>query len=164
MPARLITLITVAQFFAAAPVFSQVPLAALERGGRIRVTAPTISDSERIARFSATSNDTIEFRSESRPVTRSLRLRDVKSLEVSSGVRTRSRQFASIGVIAGGILGYVSSNHNGSGIGTGRNRASENAITGAVAGTVIGGFAGWYLGRNRKSEEWRPVDIAAQLR
>jgi hypothetical protein len=133
-------------------------LSSLERGARIRVTALALSESERVGRLDSVSADSIRFRPDSHPVTRSVSLGSLHSVEVSRGTRTRRSEYIVGGVIVGGVIGYISSNHGGQGIGTGNADPSQNAATGAIAGVAIGGALGWWLGGKRKVESWRPVD------
>jgi len=134
------------------------PLSSLERGARIRLTAATVPDAERIGRLSSISADSIQFRPDSHPVTRSLSLKSVSTLEVSRGTRTRRSEYALVTALVGGVIGYVASNHNGQGLGTGKTDASQNAMVGGIAGVALGGGLGWWYGGKRKTENWRPVD------
>ena len=133
-------------------------LSSLERGAKIRVTALALSESERVGRLDSVSADSIRFRPDSHPVTRSISLVSVRALEVSRRTGTRRSEYTVAGVIVGGIIGYISSNHGGQGIGTGKTDASQNAASGAIAGVAIGGALGWWLGGKKKVESWRPVD------
>lgn len=60
--------------------------------------------------------------------------------------------------VAGAVIGFISSNHEGQGLGTGQTDASQNAIVGGVAGVAIGGALGWWYGGKKKVERWHPVD------
>lgn len=132
-------------------------LSSLEPGAKIRVTSVALSETERIGRFESFTSDSIRFRPDLHPVSRSVSLESVRALEVSRLTRTRKSEFTVVGAIVGGVIGYISSNHSGQGIGTGNNDPSQNAATGAVAGVAIGGALGWWLGGKRKVETWRPV-------
>ena len=134
------------------------PLSTLERGAKIRLTAATVPESEKVGRFQAVTTDTIEFRPDAHPVTRFVMLKDVRTLEVSRSTRTRSAEYATLGAAAGVLIGFISSNHNGTGIGTGKNDASDNAIVGGIAGLAIGGALGWWYGGKKKIDEWQIVD------
>jgi outer membrane lipoprotein SlyB len=133
-------------------------LSSLERGARIRVTALALSETERIGRLESISADSIRFRPDAHPASRSVSLGSVHAVEVSRGTRTRRSEYTGVGVLIGGVIGYISSNHGGQGIGTGNADASQNAVTGAIAGVAIGGALGWWLGGKKKVEDWRPVD------
>jgi hypothetical protein len=134
------------------------PLSSLERGAKIRLTAATVPESERIGRLDSISPDSIQFRPDSHPVTRSLALKSVRTLEVSRGTRTRRSEYAMWGAIVGGVVGYIASNHNGQGLGTGKTDASQNALVGGIAGVALGGGLGWWYGGKKKVEAWHPVD------
>lgn len=134
------------------------PLSTLERGTRIRLTAATVPESERIGRLHSVSADSIHFLPDSHPITRSVSLKNVHTLEVSRSTRSRSSEYAVLGALAGGVIGFISSNHNGQGIGTGKTDASQNAIVGGFAGVAIGGVAGWWYGGKKKVDEWQIVD------
>jgi len=134
------------------------PLSSLERGAKIRLTAATVPESERVGRLDSISADSIQFRPDSRPVTRSVSLKSVRSLEVSRGTSTRRSEYAAVGAIVGGVIGYIASNHNGQGLGTGKTDASQNALVGGIAGVAIGGGLGLWYGGKKKVEAWHPVD------
>lgn len=139
--------------------FAQIePLGGLTSGARIRITAPSVSESERIGRLDSVGPDSIQFRPDSRPFTRSVSIASVRTIEVSRGMRTRKSEYALVGALAGAVIGYISSNHGGQGIGTGRNDPGQNALVGAVAGVGIGGALGWWYGGKRKVENWQLVD------
>jgi hypothetical protein len=132
-------------------------VSSLERGAKIRVTSVALSETQRVGRLDSINADSIRFRPDSDPVSRSVSLESVRVLEVSRLTGTRRSEYTLIGVIVGGIIGYISSNHGGQGIGTGNNDPSQNAATGAVAGVAIGGALGWWMGGKKKVESWRPV-------
>jgi hypothetical protein len=134
------------------------PIASLERGAKIRLAAATIPESERIGKLDSVSPDSIHFRPDSHPITRSLSLKNVTTLEVRRETGSRKGDYALIGAIAGGILGYISSNHNGQGLGTGKASSGQNAVVGGLAGLTIGGGLGYWYGGKKKVAAWRPVD------
>ncbi|HEV7388785.1 MAG TPA: hypothetical protein VGN73_09245 [Gemmatimonadaceae bacterium] len=133
------------------------PINNIERGSKIRVTAASIPDSEKIGRLDSIRENSIYFRPDSRLVPRSVPLRDVRAVEVSTGIRTRKAEYAAVTAVVGAVIGFISSNHNGTGIGTGKTDASQNAIVGGVAGAAIGGALGWWIGGKKKTEDWRLV-------
>jgi hypothetical protein len=135
------------------------PLSSLERGARIRLTAASIPEPERVGRLDSISADNVHFRPDSHPVTRSVSLKSVRTLEVSRGIRSRGSEYALAGALLGGVIGYISSNHNGQGLGTGKTDSSQNAVVGGIAGVAIGGGLGWWFGGKRKVEAWHPVDL-----
>ena len=140
-------------------VFAQSePIASLERGAKIRLAAATIPESERIGKLDSVSPDSIHFRPDSHPITRSLSLKNVTTLEVRRDAGSRRSEYAWIGALAGGVLGYVSSNHNGQGLGTGKTSSGQNAVVGGLAGLTIGGGLGFWYGGKKKVSIWRPVD------
>jgi hypothetical protein len=140
-------------------VFGQgEPLSSLEQGARIRLTAETVPESERVGRLVSISVDSIQFRPDSHPGTRSISLKSVRTLEVSRETRTRRSEYATVAAIVGGVIGYVASNHNGQGLGTGKTDASQNALVGGIAGVALGGGLGWWYGGKKKVENWHPVD------
>ena len=140
-------------------VFAQGELLSnLERGAKIRLTAATVPESERIGRLGSVSADSIQCRPDSHPVTRSLSLKSVRAIEVSRETGTRRSDYAVVGAIAGAVIGYIASNHGGQGVGTGKTDASQNALVGGIAGVAIGGGLGWWYGSKKKVETWHPVD------
>jgi hypothetical protein len=133
------------------------PLTSIERGSRIRVTAATVPDSEKIGRLDSIRENSISFRPDSHLVLRTVPLGEVRAVEVSMGIRTHKAEYAAVTAIVGAVIGFISSNHNGTGLGTGQTDASQNAIVGGVAGAAIGGALGWWIGAKKKSEDWRLV-------
>lgn len=139
--------------------FAQIePVGSLTPGAKIRINAPSVSESERIGRFDSVGSDSIRFRPDSRSFTRSVSIASVRTIEVSRGMRTRKSEYALVGALAGAVIGYISSNHGGQGIGTGRNDPGQNALAGAVAGVAMGGALGWWYGGKKKVENWQLVD------
>ena len=132
-------------------------IATLEPGARIRVTASTVPKAEKIGRLDAVRSDTIHFRPDAVPVIRSVPLLSVQRIEVMKGTRTRRSEYVTAGVLLGGIIGYISSNHHGTGIGTGHNDPSQNALTGGIAGVAIGGLLGWWIGGKKTVDNWQTV-------
>ena len=134
------------------------PISKLERGARIRIDSEMLPESEKLGRFVSVSADTVRFRPDEHPVTRSVLLGSIRSIEVSRQTGTRRGEYAVLGALVSGVVGYFASNHNGQGIGTGKTDASQNAIVGGLAGAAIGGALGWWYGGKKKVEAWRPVD------
>ncbi len=134
------------------------PISGLERGAKIRITAPTVLKSESIGWLDSITADSIQFRPDSHRTTRSVSLASVRTLEVSQNTGTRASKYAVAGGIVAGIVGFIGSNHEGQGLGTGKTGAAQNALVGGIAGVAIGGAIGWWYGGKKKVESWRPVD------
>lgn len=135
-----------------------VPISTLERGAKIRIAEATVPESERIGRLESMRADSIQYRPDSRQIVRSVPLQSVRTLEVSRQAGTRKSDYAVLGALAGAVVGYISSNHGGQGLGTGNTDSSQNAIVGGIAGVAIGGALGWWYGGKKKVERWHPVD------
>jgi hypothetical protein len=139
---------------------AQAP-AGLENGARVRLVAPAIPVGEQIVRIEKTANDTLVFRSERNPVTRSVALSEITSVDVSLGQRRRTARGALIGlgtgVLAGAIAGYATFEPCEGWCMFAPTTAGGSAAWGGLGGGLLGLVAGTTIGFLTKSERWQRV-------
>src|SRR5687767_2084428 len=133
----------------------------LDSGTRVRLTSLRLPADQQIVRIISTANDTVVFRSERYPVTRSLALSEISAVDVSLGQRRRTLRGAGIGLAAGATIGAVA------GYATyepcngwcffGPSSPEGAAAWGGAAGGVLGLVAGTTIGFLMKSEKWQRV-------
>ena len=70
------------------------PISKLERGAKIRINCATLPESEKLGRFDSINADTVRFRPDQHPVTRSVLLGNISSIEVSRQIGTRRSEYA----------------------------------------------------------------------
>ena len=140
---------------------------ALSEGTRARLVSASLQQDQQIVRIISTSNDTVVFRSETYPVTRSLALAEIQRVEVSNGVHRNTGRGAVIGLLAGGISGAI--------IGAATYTPCEGwcileptssgqaAAWGAALLGGVGLVAGTVIGALNKTEEWRPLAVKPTL-
>jgi hypothetical protein len=131
----------------------------LSAGARVRLTTPKLDADQRTGRVVSAEADTIQFRSDVYPVTRTFAMSDITMMELSAGRVSNKGRFALIGLLAGGAIGFAagyheSGGHGGQMIGGGKKSPSENAFLSAGIGGALGSLGGWLVGRSRVSERW----------
>jgi hypothetical protein len=141
-------------------VVAQTP-ARLESGARARIVTPTLPAEQQIVQIEAAANDTIVFRSEKYPVTRSLALSEISALDVSVGHRRQTARGAIIGlgtgIALGAIAGYATYEPCEGFCILGPQTQGQGAAWGGIAGGVLGLVAGTTIGFLTKSEKWQRV-------
>lgn len=140
----------------------------LEPGARVRLISPTLQSDQQIVRILSAGRDTVVFRSERNPVTRSLALNEISAVEVSLGERRRTRRGAVIGLLSGaaigGIAGYVAYEPcTGFCLTLGSNSAAGDAAIGGAVGGVLGLLVGTTIGWLSKSEKWQRVQLNTRV-
>ena len=144
----------------ASTVVAQTP-SRLETGARVRLVAPAIPADEQIVRIEGTANDTLVFRSERYPVTRSLALSEISSVDVSLGQRRRTARGAIVGlgtgVLVGAVVGYMTFEPCEGFCMFEPTTASGNAAWVGMGGGLLGLVAGTTIGFLTKSERWQRV-------
>jgi hypothetical protein len=144
----------------ASTVVAQTP-PHLETGARVRLVAPAIPAGEQIVRIEGTTNDTLVFRSERYPVTRSLALSEISSVDVSLGQRRRTARGAIMGlgtgVVVGAVVGYMTFEPCEGFCMFEPTTASGNAAWVGLGGGLLGLVAGTTIGFLTKSERWQRV-------
>lgn len=131
----------------------------LSPGTRVRLVTAALTTEQRVGRVVNASSDTIQFRADVYPVTRTIPVSEITSMEVSAGRVSNKRRFALIGLAIGGAVGFAAGHHESGGnggqfIGGGRKSPTENAFLSAGMLGALGGVTGWFVGRSRVSEKW----------
>ena len=151
----------------ASSVVAQTP-PRLESGARARLVTPTLPAEQQIVQIEATTNDTVVFRSESYPVSRSLALSDISAVDVSVGHRRQTARGAAVGlgtgIALGAIAGYATFEPCEGFCILGPETRGQSAAWGGVAGGVLGLVAGTTIGFLTKSEKWQRVHTRTAVR
>lgn len=138
----------------------------LAEGARVRLVSSTLPTDHQLARIISASNDTIVFRSDAYPVTRSLALRDIDSIEVSTGNHRRTGRGALIGIgigIAGGAaLGAATFSPCKGFCVVPETRGGAMGAGAAFFGT-LGGLTGALIGAMHTQEDWKPLILRPTL-
>ncbi|HXG72766.1 MAG TPA: hypothetical protein VNJ04_19385 [Gemmatimonadaceae bacterium] len=139
-------------------------------GARVKLITPSLEGSQQIVRVINASRDSVEFRSEAYPVTRTVAISDVTAIEVPhAGRRPFIRNMlvgAGVGAVAGGVIGYTTYKKPDCEIfclfyTTRSGEATAAAIALGTIGLVVGaGFAAFQDG-----ERWTrlPVNTSVSL-
>lgn len=133
----------------------------LESGVRARLVSATLPPEQQVVRIVSTTRDTVVFRSERYPVTRSLAVSEISAVDVSLGQRRQTARGAGIGLLSGVVIGAVA------GYATfepcegwclfGPSTRSGSVALSATAGGLLGLVAGTTIGFLRKTEKWKRV-------
>ena len=139
----------------------------LAAGTRVKLRTPALDAAQQIGKVVGGSGDTILFRADVYPITRTLAMSDITSMEVSGGRVSAKKKFALIGAAIGGAIGFATGNHESGGrggqfIGGGRKSATENAFLSAGIVGALGGLTGWVVGRSHTSERWVPAPVSGR--
>ncbi len=85
---------------------------ALSPGARVRLVTPRLDESHQLVRILSSTPDSLTFRSEAYPVTRTLAISDLSAIEIQTSSGHPFGRYALIGAAVGGaagaILGYAS--------------------------------------------------------
>ena len=139
----------------------------LEPGARVRLISPTLQPNQQIVRILSTGNDTVVFRSERNPVTRSLALSEISAVDVSLGEQRRTRRGAVIGLLSGaaigGIAGYATYEPCTGICFLEPASAGSNAAWTGAAGGAMGLLVGTTIGWLSKSEKWQRVQLNTRV-
>lgn len=140
----------------------------LGAGTRVRLTSPALDSSVQIGRVVSATRDTISFRSDANPVTRTLAVKDLSSIEISGGMETHRGRDALYGLAIGGGAGAI--------LGAATYKKPQNcfifcdtrgfdaaagALSGGLVGTLVGAFI---VGGFDKTERWVPLRKIASVR
>ncbi len=139
----------------------------LGAGTRVRLTSPALDSSVQVGRVVSATRDTISFRSDANPVTRTLAVKDLTSIEISGGMETHRGRDALYGLAIGGGAGAI--------LGAATYKKPQNcfifcdtrgfdaaagALSGGLVGTLVGAFI---VGSFDKTERWVPLRKTASI-
>ena len=133
----------------------------LVAGTRMRLVTPTLNPAEQVGKLVSATSDTIVFRSDANPVTRTFAVSELTSIEVSGGQKAHYVRDALYGAVigagAGALLGAAAyKKPKSSELCFGCDRGT-NAIAGAFLGAIAGTAIGAVVGAHDKSERWTPL-------
>ncbi len=132
-------------------------------GDRVRVTAPALGIRKQAGRFEALRADTLVVAVADSTMT--FPVASVTRLEVSRGQKSRMGLGAGIGLLGGGLLGYLISSglgsHGGCTEGGGFLEPTREQCIGlsTVGGAVVGTLLGLVAGALTKTDRWREVPL-----
>lgn len=151
----------------AAPSLKAQDASVLGVGTRVRVSSASL-DGPQTGKIVSATRDTISFRGDVTPVTRTLAVSDISSIEISSGMETHRLDYALYGLAIGAPVGAL--------IGSATYKKpkvcdfmcssrGENTAGGGIAGGLIGSLVGAFVvGSMNKSERWVPLRKTASFR
>jgi hypothetical protein len=140
----------------------------LGAGMRVRVVTPALEADQQVGKVVTATSDTIVFRSDANPITRSIRVADIASIDVSGGMQTHRGRDALYGLAIGGgagaIAGALSYKKPAPGCWifceTRSGDTAAGALLGGLAGTFIGAFV---VGSLDRTERWIPLRKTAHV-
>lgn len=163
-----ISISLIALILAAAPTLQAQDASLLGAGTRVKLVTPALDVAQQTGTVVSATRDTITFRSDVFPVTRSLAVADLTSLEISGGKETHRGRDALYGLAIGGSAGALL------GAATYKkpkdcywfcDTRSTDTVAGAIAGGLLGTLIGAFIvGSNDKTERWVPLRKTASIR
>lgn len=139
---------------------------ALAPGARVRLITPRLEASQQMVRIISATSDSVEFRSEGYPVTRTIALSDVSAIEVrSDGQRPFLRNMligAGVGAALGGIIASTAYKECPN-CGYFRTSRSQEAAGGAILAGAAGLVAGLAVAALQKGERWTRIPLNANV-
>lgn len=134
----------------------------LAAGTRVRLVTPSLQADHQLARIVSADKDSIVFRSDAYPVTRSLAVSDIERIDVSGGSHRQTGRGALMGLAIGGgtgiVLGLATYEPCTSWCFGPSSRGESAALAGGVLG-IIGAVTGGLIGAFHKKEEWKPLAV-----
>lgn len=141
----------------------------LGAGVRVRLTTPVLQADQQMGNVVSATSDTIVFRSDTNPITRSIPVADISSIEISGGRETHRGRDALYGLVIGGGAGAI--------LGAASYKKpdprtcwfmcetrSGDALAGGIAGGLVGTLVGAFIvGSFDKSERWIPLKKSARV-
>ncbi|MDP9201906.1 MAG: hypothetical protein M3P26_08245 [Gemmatimonadota bacterium] len=135
---------------------------ALAPGARVKLITPRLEISQQMVRIISATSDSVEFRSEGYPATRTIALSDVAAVEVhSDGQRPFLRNMligAGLGASLGGIISSVAYKECGS-CGYFRTSRGQETAGGAIVGGAAGLVVGLAVAALQKGERWTRITL-----
>ncbi len=125
-------------------------------GDRVRVTAPDLGIRKQAGRFAALRADTLVVAVADSTMT--LPVASMTRLEVSRGQKSRAGQGAGIGLLGGGLLGFLISRNCTEGTGFIDTRRACIQIS-TVGGAVVGTLLGLAVGAVIMTDRWQEVPL-----
>lgn len=140
----------------------------LGAGVRVRLVTPRLEADQQTGKVVTSTSDTIVFRSEANPVTRSIPVADIASIEISGGMETHRGRDAIYGLLIGGgvgaIAGALSYKKPDPNCWLFCETRSGDTVGGGVffglVGTLVGAFI---VGSFDKTERWVPLRKTAHV-
>jgi len=133
----------------------------LAAGTRVRLVVRGLDLAQQIGRLVSATRDSIVFRADANPVTRTFAVADASSIEISGGLVTHRGRDALYGLAIGGgvgaIAGAVSYKKQTTFYFLCDTRTSDalfGALFGGLTGTLVGAFI---VGSLDKTERWIPL-------
>jgi len=151
-----------------APAVRAQDASLLGPGTRVKLVTPALDVAQQTGTVVAATRDTITFRSDAYPVTRSFAVTDLSSIEISGGKETHRGRDALYGLAIGGAAGAVL------GAATYKkprdcywfcDTRGTDTVAGAIAGGLFGTLIGAFIvGSYDKTERWVPLRKTASFR
>ena len=139
----------------------------LEPGARVRLVTSALPEDQRVVRIVSTGRDTISFRSERAPITRTVAVRDITAIEVSTGKRRHTLRGAMIGLAAGAgvgaVIGYATYEECEGWCMFAPSSPSGSAALNATAGGLIGLVTGTAIGFLTRTEKWQRLQPTPRI-
>ncbi len=135
----------------------------LVEGARVRLVSSSLQANHQVARIVSAGNDSIVFRSEGFPVTRSLARSEIERIDVSQGSHRQTGRGALIGLgvgaVGGAILGAATYSPCQGWCLFGPSSRGESAGWGGAFFGLLGGVTGGIIGAFHQKEEWKPLGV-----
>jgi hypothetical protein len=144
-----------------APAARAQDASVLGAGTRVRLAGRGVDSAQQIGKVVSATRDSIVFRADAYPVTRTVAVADLSSIEISGGQATHRGRDALYGLAIGGgvgaIAGAASYKRPKSCYFLCDTRSSD-AIAGALLGGLVGSVVGAFIvGTVDKTERWIPL-------
>lgn len=142
------------------------PTTALAPGARLRLITPRLEASQQLVQIISATRDSVSFRSEAYPVTRTIALSEVAAIEVrSEGQRPFLRNMvvgAGLGAVLGGVIASASYEECTDCWFWDTSRGEE-ALAGAILGAGAGVLLGIGVAAVMPGERWTRIPLNANV-
>jgi len=140
---------------------------ALAPGARLRLITPRLEASQQMVRIISATSDSVEFRSEGYPVTRTIALSDVSAIEVrSDGQRPFLRNMViggGLGAALGATIAAATYEECRASCWFYPTSRGRDAAGGAILGGAAGLVAGLAVAALQKGERWTRIPLNANV-